>query len=107
MDRYYRIIQKKTGQPVILTLHPIAKAILDHQKRTAEVRQNYINRVFVLPGHDGSNKELAKWMKAAGIEKHITWSCARLSFSVLLQDKNVDDAMVAYLMGHISLFPLC
>jgi integrase len=41
-------------------------------------------------------------MNSAGIEKHITWSCARLSFSILLQDRNVDDATVAFLMGHAS-----
>ena len=34
------------------------------------------------------------------IEKKISWSCARLTFSILLQDKSVDDATVAYLMGH-------
>ncbi len=39
-------------------------------------------------------------MKAAGIDKYITWSCARLSFSILLLDKMIDDATVAYLMGH-------
>jgi hypothetical protein len=38
----------------------------------------------------------------AGIEKHVTWSCARLSFFILLQDQNVDDGTVAYLMGHTS-----
>jgi integrase len=41
-------------------------------------------------------------MQKAGITKYITWSCARLSFSILLQDKNVDEATVAYLMGHTT-----
>ncbi|MCS3795651.1 hypothetical protein [Niastella sp. OAS944] len=59
-------------------------------------------KVFLLPDADSSNKVLDGWIKAAGIEKHITWSCARLSFSVLLQDKNVDNATVAYLMGHTT-----
>jgi len=27
-----------------------------------------------------------RWIHAAGIEKHIAWSCARLSFSILLKD---------------------
>jgi hypothetical protein len=36
----------------------------------------------------------------SSIEKHITCSCARLSFSILLQDKNVDIATIAYLMGY-------
>lgn len=97
-----RIIQKKTGQPVVLTLHPIAKAILDRQKDKMSARKKQPDRVFIIPCHDGSNKTIEGWMKAAGIKKHITWSCARLSFSVLLQDKNVDDATVAYLMGHTT-----
>jgi len=58
--------------------------------------------VFSLPSADGANKILEQWMKSSGICKHITWSCARLSFSILLQDKNVDDATVAYLMGHTT-----
>jgi integrase len=97
-----RIIQRKTGQPVVLTLHPIALSILEKQRNKRETRTKEVNRVFIIPCHDGSNKALEGWIKAAGIEKHITWSCARLSFSVLLQDKNVDDATEAYLMGHTT-----
>jgi integrase len=97
-----RIIQKKIGQPVVLTLHPIARAILNRQKEKAEVRSKKPDKVFLLPCAEDANKILDKWIKAAGIEKHITWHCARLSFSVLLQDKNVDDATVAYLMGHTT-----
>ena len=58
--------------------------------------------VFQLPGQDGANKALNEWIKKTRIEKYITWSCARLSFSILLQDRNVDDATVAYLMGHAT-----
>lgn len=39
---------------------------------------------------------------AASINKHITWSCARLNFSILLQDANVDAATVALLLGHTT-----
>ncbi|RYF97821.1 MAG: hypothetical protein EOO07_39055 [Chitinophagaceae bacterium] len=58
--------------------------------------------VFALPTANGANKVLSELMERAGISKHITWSCARLSFSILLQDQNVDDATVAYLMGHAT-----
>lgn len=34
--------------------------------------------------------------------KHITWNCARLSFSILLQDANVNAATVALLLGHTT-----
>lgn len=97
-----RIIQAKTGQPVTLTLHPIAKGTIEKQKAKLEAVNIQNPEVFSLPTVDGANKILDAWIKSAGIEKYIPWSCARLSFSILLQDKNVDDATVAYLMGHTT-----
>jgi integrase len=97
-----RIIQAKTGQPITLTLHQLAQEIIAKQRMKAEAIGNTSGKVFSLPSADGSNKLLDEWMKDAGINKHITWSCARLSFSILLQDKNVDDATVAYLLGHTT-----
>ncbi|HEY1872387.1 MAG TPA: site-specific integrase [Chitinophagaceae bacterium] len=96
-----RIIQAKTGKPITLTLHPIAKAILEKRKMK-QGNENLLGKVFQLPSNNGSNKTLEQWMAYAKIKKHITWSCARLSFSILLQDKNVDMATVAYLMGHTT-----
>jgi len=101
-----RIIQQKTGLPVVLTLHPIAENILKHQNDRLLVPLNTDNPhhlkklVFQIPSSNGANKILNSWMEAAGIKKHVTWSCARLSFSILLQDKRVDNATIAYLMGH-------
>jgi len=95
-----RIIQSKTGKPLTITIHPIARAILEKH------RQNYSNsqarKVFSLPGDNGCNKTLQHWVSNAGINKHITWHCARLSFSILLQDENVDAATVALLLGQTS-----
>jgi integrase len=93
-----RIIQHKTGLPVILSLHPIALSILEKRRKLSQHSNS--SRVFTLPSHDGCNKLLKQWVSGARIGKYITWSCARLSFSILLQDKNVDAASVAYLMGH-------
>ena len=101
-----RIIQQKTGQPVTLTMHPIAMSIFEKQRRrkaTGSLKNEY---VFSLPTANGANKVLGLWVQRAGIDKYITWSCARLSFSILLQDKNVDDATVAYLMGHTTTNPV-
>lgn len=97
-----RIIQAKTGRPVTLSLHEIAKSILESQKAKADATLGRSRTVFSLPTANGANKILDQWIKIAGIKKKITWSCARLSFSILLQDRNVDDATVAYLMGHTS-----
>lgn len=100
-----RIIQHKTGLPVTLTLHPIARMTLEKRRNCFEDiapknTEYSLQRVFNLPSHDGANKIIIEWVRAAGIDKHITWSCARLSFSILLQDKLVDDVTVAYLLGH-------
>ncbi|HEV8285726.1 MAG TPA: site-specific integrase [Chitinophagaceae bacterium] len=97
-----RIIQAKTGRPVTLTLHEIAKSILEKQSAKARASNKQIRLVFALPTANGANKVLSEWLIDARIDKHVTWSCARLSFSILLQDRNVDDATVAYLMGHTT-----
>ncbi|SKA46729.1 Site-specific recombinase XerD [Chitinophaga eiseniae] len=89
-----RIIQAKTGLPVTLTLHPIAHIIVNKRRESAT------GLLFRLPTADGANKVLAKWFSATKIDKYITWSCARLSFAILLKDKLVDDPTIAYLMGH-------
>lgn len=87
------IVQKKTGETLELPLHPIALKILGVTKT---------GLVFKLPTADGANKLLAKWCDDAGLDKHITWHCARHSFSVLLQDKGTDVATVAGMLGHTS-----
>ncbi|MBN8865602.1 MAG: site-specific integrase [Sphingobacteriales bacterium] len=97
-----RLIQAKTKQPVILTLHEIARGILERQRIKFGELAFGQNKVFRLPTQDGANKVLETWVADAAIDKKITWSCARLSFSILLQDKLVDDATVAALMGHTT-----
>lgn len=97
-----RIIQKKTGLPVVLYLHNLAQAILNFIRPELKDQHDLEQTIFRLPHQDTCNKILADWLKRAGIKKHITWSCGRLSFSILLQDQLVDDATVAYLMGHAT-----
>ncbi len=87
------IVQKKTGRPVELTLHPISQKILDNRRIQFEmVNKNRRNpdlkhrvRIFNLPTPNGGNKSVGKWAYRRGIAKHITWHSARLSFSILLQ----------------------
>jgi integrase len=97
-----RIIQRKTGRPVLITLHQIALAILEQARKLVTGKVDLNTTVFDLPTANGANDDLKEWVKIAGIKRHITWSCARLSFSILLQDQRVDDATVAYLMGHAT-----
>lgn len=95
-----RLVQSKTGHPMAVTLHPIALLILQKVRRERLATGITSPLLFQLPTLTGANKILEEWITDAHINKQITWSCARLSFSILLLDKNVDDATVAYLMGH-------
>lgn len=61
------------------------------------------NLIFNLPSDTTCNKKLKLWMKAAGIEKHITWHCARHSFGTNLCEKNINPMSIMALMGHSSL----
>ena len=75
--------QEKTDVENRITLHPIAKAILDRRcKRLAPGVGKGL--VFRLPSQDLALRKLDTWCKTAGIQKHITWHSARLSFSILL-----------------------
>ena len=95
------IFQEKTKGDHFITLHPIAKSILEKRK-AKQFSPAHGGRIFYLPTADGANKLLGRWCESAGIEKHITWNCARLSFSVLLQDANVNAATIALMLGHTS-----
>ena len=97
-----RIIQNKTGFPVILFLHPVAKAILEFIRPDGIPGLYTDQLVFSLPSQDGCNKILAEWVPRAGIEKHISWSCGRLTFSILLRDRSIDDITVSILLGHTT-----
>ena len=97
-----RMIQSKTGQPVVITLHPTALKIIEKQRKKLQHYTIQPELIFDLPTANGANKMLGLWAKDAGIDKVFTWSCARLSFSVLLQDERVDTATVAYLLGHTT-----
>lgn len=60
--------------------------------------------IFILPSHTGCLKALRTWVARAGIDKHITWHCARHSFAVnLLGECHTDIKTVASLLGHSGL----
>jgi len=46
------------------------------------------------------NDQLQKWMNAAGINKKITFHCARHSFAMLHLSINTDIYTVSKLLGH-------
>lgn len=59
--------------------------------------------IFPLPSHTMCLKALRHWTKRAGIDKHITWHCARHSFAVNILNNGANIKTVASLLGHSSL----
>lgn len=59
--------------------------------------------VFNLPSHNATIKNLENWAKTAGVDKHITFHCARHTFGTLLAFYGGDIATISKLMGHTSL----
>lgn len=63
--------------------------------------------VFHLPSHTMCLKALRRWVKRAGIDKHITWHCARHSFGTNMAataaQRGFSVRVVQEMMGHSSL----
>ncbi len=56
--------------------------------------------VFPLPSNTMCLKALKTWTAKAGINKHITWHCARHSFATNILSNGANIKTVASLMGH-------
>ncbi|MBA4852404.1 site-specific integrase [Emticicia sp. BO119] len=90
------IIQAKTKKIVEIPLNENARQFLSERQQDNEL-------AFKLPSHNATVKTLEYWAKRAGIEKHITFHCARHTFGTLLAFYKNDIATIGKLMGHTSL----
>lgn len=89
--------QKKTGGLEYLDLNEQAVSMLG--KRGAPERP-------VFPGLgpiQAARINVSAWVRSAGINKHITFHCARHTFAVMMLDIGVDLYTVSKLMGHKSI----
>ena len=59
--------------------------------------------IFELPSYEYCLRSLKKWVKTAGIDKHISWHCARHSFAVNILNNGANIKTVASLLGHSGL----
>lgn len=59
--------------------------------------------IFKLPTKWVCQSVLKHWVKCAGINKHITWHCARHSFAVNILNAGANIKTVSSLLGHSSL----
>ena len=59
--------------------------------------------IFPLPSYEMCLKALKRWVNRAGIDKHISWHCARHSFAVNILNNGANIKTVASLLGHSGL----
>lgn len=59
--------------------------------------------IFALPSYEMCLKSLKRWVKRAGIDKHISWHCARHSFAVNILNNGANIKTLASLLGHSGL----
>ena len=76
-----------------------------HLKLIGEPSQpdNRRELIFPLPSYEMCLKALKRWVKRAGISKHISWHCARHSFAVNILNNGANIKTVASLLGHSGL----
>lgn len=58
--------------------------------------------IFNLPSHTMCLKALSRWTKRAGIDKHITWHCARHTFATQILTNGANIIVAKELLGHSS-----
>ncbi|MBR6541012.1 MAG: site-specific integrase [Bacteroidales bacterium] len=59
--------------------------------------------IFNLPSYEACLKAVKRWVKRAGIDKHISWHCARHSFAVNILNNGANVKTLASLLGHSGL----
>jgi len=92
-----KIDQRKTGTPVIIDLNQTALKLIKASEDPDKL-------VFDLPGRKWATKTISNLVKKAGINKHITWHCARHSLAVnlLTSSAHPDIKTVSSILGHTS-----
>ena len=91
--QFVRTIMQKTDKPVNVPLSQEALKVIP-PKGTEGL-------FFKLPSSDATiNYHIRKWMKAAGITKHISYHCSRHSFATMMLSLGVDIYTVSKLLGH-------
>lgn len=90
-----KVNQSKTNKLVIIPLHENLVEMLEGSEGKAGL-------IFKLPSHTTCLKSLNLWVKSAGINKHISWHCARHSFATALIEYGSDVNSASSLLGHSS-----
>jgi hypothetical protein len=95
---YIQLLYRKPTQNPI----PLNDGLLSLIRNSPE-DGNLDNLVFTLPSYESCCKSVKRWVKRAGINKHISWHCARHSFAVNILNNGANIKTVASLLGHSGL----
>ena len=68
-----------------------------------EAPEDLDTSIFNLPTYESCCKSVKRWVKRAGINKHISWHCARHSFAVNILNNGIPIESIAKMMGHASI----
>ena len=95
--QYVHTIMEKTDKPVNVPLSSEALKCL-------RVTDNRNDPIFHLPTSDATiNYHIQKWVKAAGIDKHISFHCSRHTFGTMMLTLGADLYTTSKLMGHTNI----
>lgn len=89
--------QKKTGGLEYLDLNEQAAEMLGDRCDPESLVFPHLGPI------QAARISIAAWVKSAGINKHITFHCARHTFAVMMLDLGVDLYTVSKLLGHKSI----
>ena len=78
-------------------------SLIGEKPKQDDKSKNVDTNIFNLPSSTMCLKALRRWTKRAGIDKHITWHCARHSFAVNILNNGANIKTVASLLGHSGL----
>jgi len=81
---------------------PLNEGLLSIIGKAPEESDNDV-LIFKLPSYESCCKSVKRWVKRAGIEKHISWHCVRHSFAVNILNNGANIKTVASLLVHSGL----
>lgn len=91
-------MQQKTGGQEYLEISEQATALMGEREDDGSLVFGDFNKRNTKIG-----KKLTAWAKSAGINKHITFHCARHTFAVMMLELGVNIAVIQKLLGHRDL----
>lgn len=92
--KYYRIKTSGKSNEEVLVYFP------ENIKNMLISRWGMPGFVFDLPSNNNANDNLKEWLKIAGIDKKITWHCARHTYGTIVVKDSKNIFLTAKLMGH-------